>query len=174
MNYEIKPLQLIIENRHYNGDYGVGSVLESRHVFTLHQLSDSNNNNYGIITYYKEIGFCGNIKLRRDFLANIKTEIPFVVKLDKIQLFYELISEIKSNKNYKYDETHYSKTGFDFKKYNYMDVFIGDEKFETNDRSIFTKLNNIIDFENYSRLMDDYERVLSDTLEKTDNYNSCN
>ena len=99
-------------------------------------------------------------------LASICVEIPYLVKYDKINRFNELIDNIKSDINYKYNENHYSKDIFDPKYLNYMDIIIDNEEFETDDESIIEFLNDIIDIKSYSKLNDEYYAKISNILQK--------
>ena len=74
-------------------------------------------------------GVMGYIKIPK-----INVEIPYLVDSDKINKFNELITKIKGDINYKYNETHYTKERFDLKSLHYMDIIIDSEEYETDDK----------------------------------------
>ena len=155
-----------IKNRCYNGDYGIGSVFNHEYIFIIQQELDNPNQEYGIIKYSENIEFCCDEKLGSRDLASIHVEIPYLVENNKINKFNELISKIKSDMNYKYNENHYSKDKFDPKWLNYMDIIIDDEEYETDDLKILDKIYEIIDIQSCNKLTDEYYARMSNLMKK--------
>ena len=167
MNNEIKETNLTLRVRNYNGDYGIGSVFIEEFKLNVKQPSNNTNNDCGLVTFTETTGFCCNEKLGSNPLATIKTEIPFIVKHDKLNSFNVMIEKIKSDSNYKYNESHYATDKFDPKRLEYFDIIIDGEQFESNDDEVFKGLlNDIIDVEEISGLMDDYYQKLSIIMKK--------
>ena len=167
MNNEIKETNLTLRVRNYNGDYEIGSVFIEEFKLNVKQPSNNTNNDGGLVTFTETTGFCCNEKLGSNPLATIKTEIPFIVKHDKLNSFNVMIEKIKSDSNYKYNESHYATDKFDPKRLEYFDIIIDGEQFESNDDEVFKGLlNDIIDVEEISGLMDDYYQKLSTIMKK--------
>ncbi len=167
MNDNIKETKLIIRTRNYNGAYGIGSIFRHEYLFTVQQLLNNDNSKDGLIKYSENIEFCGNKKLGSNPLATIRVEIPFLVTYDNLNKLNDLINEIKNNADYKYNESHYTKDRFDPKSLNYVDIVIDDEEFETDDKNILSKLNDVINFKDFSGLNADYYQRISDLCRKT-------
>lgn len=165
MNNDVKETKLTIRVRNYNGDYGIGSVFNNEFNVVVKQLSNNANKEKGLITYTENIVFYCDENLGVNPLATIKTEIPFLVDWDKLIIFNEMIEKIKTNPNYKYNETHYATDKFDPKRLEYFDIIIDGEEFETDSDEIFkTILHDVIDVEEISGLMDDYYQKLSSIM----------
>ncbi len=156
-----------IKNRCYNGDYGIGSVFKREYVFIIEPSLDGTNQEYGLIKYSKYIDFCCDEKLGSSNLAKINIEIPYLVDSDKINKFNELITKIKGDINYKYNETHYTKERFDLKRLHYMDIIVDGEEYETDDESILDIINDIVDFQKYDELLDNYYQNIYDYMKKS-------
>lgn len=163
----IKETNFKIRRRCYNGDYGIGSIFSNEYVFIIQQLLDSTNQEDGLIKYSEIIEFCCDEKLGSSNLAKINVEIPYLVDSDKINKFNELITKIKNDRNYKYNETHYSKDKFDPKRLTYMDIIIDGEEYETDDESILDILNDIIDYKKINESTNDYYNKITDYIKKT-------
>ena len=79
-----------------------------------------------------------------------------------------MIKKIKSDPNYKYNESHYANDKFDPKRLEYFDIVIDGEEFESNDESVFsTLLHDVINVEEITALMDDYYQKLTQIMKKT-------
>lgn len=167
MNNEMKETKLTIRVRNYNGDYGIGSIFNNEFNVVAKQLVNNPNKEKGLIIYTENIGFCCDENLGSNPLATIKTEIPFLVDFDKFNIFNKMIEKIKTNPDYKYNETHYATDKFDPKRLEYFDITIDGEEFESNSDEIFkTILHDVIDVEEISGLMDDYYQKLSPIMRK--------
>jgi hypothetical protein len=166
-----KEVSLTVKIRRYNGDYGIGSIFKN--VFTI--VSSGN-----IIEYTEEIGLCSDTRIGTNKLSTIKTTIPFKVDDNKVKMFNDLIEKIKTNPDYKYNESHYAKVGFDHKKFKYADVIIDGEEFEVEPDDIFKVLFvDIINTYEYSQLMYDYYDKMTELFRKenkipTDDISSLN
>ena len=168
MNNEIKETNVTLRIRKYNGDYGIGSVFTEEFKLNVKQLADNSSNQDGLVVFTANTGFCCDLNLGANQLANIKTEIPFLVKNDKLTIFNEMIKKIKNDPNYKYNKSHYANDKFDPKRLEYFDIVIDGEEFESNDESVFsTLLHDVINVEEITALMDDYYQKLTPIMKKT-------
>lgn len=114
-------IRIEISNRHYNGDFGVGSVFEEKYSFEI----DNN------ICYSNSIkSFCSNEDLGGNILSNVNVSIPFILTENNIQELNNIINIIKNDSNYLYNENHYKKDSFDFNKFNYIDIAINEINYE--------------------------------------------
>lgn len=110
-------LKIEISNRHYNGDFGIGSIFEEKYAFQIdNNICHSNSTKL----------FCGNGELE----SSVNTSISFILKENDIQQLNDIIKAIQSNKNYLYNESHYKKDSFDFNRYSYVDVLINEINYE--------------------------------------------
>lgn len=159
MDSNSNETNLTIKIRKYNGKIAAGSILMIEHQFIAQKLIENNHN--GMIKYCKNIEFCCDEQLGANPSANIKIEIPYLVESDKINTFNNLINQIQNDPNYVYNETHYSKDGFDPKRLNYMDIIINNQEYETDDENIFNTLNDIVNIKECSDLMEEFYQKLS-------------
>ena len=167
MNNELKETNLTIRVRNYNGSYGIGSVFVEEFILNVKQLANNLNKQDGLVIFTANTGFCCDENLGANQLANIKTEIPFLVKYDKLNTFNGMVEKIKSDSNYKYSESHYANDKFDLKSLEYFDIIIDEEEFESNDDSVFnTLLHDVINVEEITTLMDDYYQKLTSIMKK--------
>lgn len=130
-------LKIEISNRHYNGDFGVGSIFEEKYSFEVDEnLCFSNSIK----------SFCNNEDLGGNVLSNVNVSIPFILKENEIQKLNNITSNIQSNSNYLYNESHYKKDFFDFNRYNYIDISINGISYELSikdDKSLINELNDL-------------------------------
>ncbi len=114
-------LRIEISNRHYNGDFGVGSIFEEKYSFEI----DEN------LCYSNSIkSFCNNEDLGSNNLSNVNVSIPFILNENDIQKLNNITNNIQNNSNYLYNESHYKKDSFDFNRYNYIDISINEINYE--------------------------------------------
>ncbi len=114
-------LRIEISNRHYNGDFGVGSIFEEKYSFEI----DEN------LCYSNSIkSFCNNEDLGSNILSNVNVSIPFILNENDIQKLNNITNNIQNNSNYFYNESHYKKDSFDFNGYNYIDISINEINYE--------------------------------------------
>lgn len=114
-------LRIEISNRHYNGDFGVGSIFEEKYSFEI----DEN------LCYSNSIkSFCNNEDLGSNILSNVNVSIPFILNKNDIQKLNNITNNIQNNSNYLYNESHYKKDSFDFNRYNYIDISINEINYE--------------------------------------------
>ena len=114
-------LRIEISNRHYNGDFGVGSIFEEKYSFEI----DEN------LCYSNSIkSFCNNEDLGSNILPNVNVSIPFILNENDIQKLNNITNNIQNNSNYLYNESHYKKDSFDFNRYNYIDISINEINYE--------------------------------------------
>ena len=114
-------LRIEISNRHYNGDFGVGSIFEEKYSFEI----DEN------LCYSNSIkSFCNNEDLGSNILSNVNVSIPFILNENDIQKLNNITNNIQNNSNYLYNESHYKKDSFDFNRYNYIDISINEINYE--------------------------------------------
>lgn len=157
MDNQMKETNIVIKLRNYNGTYGIGSIFNNEFNVFAKQLVNNPNKEKGLIIFTENIGFCCDEKLGSNPLATIKTEIPFSVDYDKFTIFNEMVEKIKTNPDYKYNESHYATDKFDPKRLEYFDIIIDGEDFESKSDEIFkTILHDVIDVEEISGVMDDY------------------
>ena len=130
-------LRIEISNRHYNGDFGVGSVFEEKYLFEIEEN----------VCYSNSIkSFCNNEDFGGNILSNVNVSIPFILKENDMQRLNNIINNIQSNSNYLYNESHYKKDSFDFNRYNYIDISINEINYELSvkdDESIINEINNL-------------------------------
>ena len=114
-------LRIEISNRHYNGDFDVGSIFEEKYSFEI----DEN------LCYSNSIkSFCNNEDLGSNILSNVNVSIPFILNENDIQKLNNITNNIQNNSNYLYNESHYKKDSFDFNRYNYIDISINEINYE--------------------------------------------
>lgn len=130
-------LRIEISNRHYNGDFGVGSVFEEKYLFEIEEN----------VCYSNSIkSFCNNEDFGGNILSNVNVSIPFILKENDIQKLNNITSNIQNNSNYLYNESHYKKDSFDFNRYNYINISINEINYELSvkdDESIINEINNL-------------------------------
>lgn len=127
-------MEIVISSRIYNGDLGVGNVLECKYSFYL-KGEESYINAKGVIM----VGDFRNDIENIDFII----QVP-ITKQEESEL-KEIIDIIKINKDFKYNPSHYAKDMFDFNMYSYEDVIINGEEYEIKkDNEIIKKLKVLI------------------------------
>lgn len=127
-------MEIVISSRCYNGDIGIGSILECKYSFCL-KGEKSYINAKGIIMVGDSRNEIDNI----DF----KIQVPITQK-EESEL-KEIIENIKINENFKYNPSHYAKDMFDFNMYSYDDIIINGEEYEIKkDNEILKKLKALI------------------------------
>ena len=148
------PLKYIeINERRYNGDYGKGSIFENINKFYFYGKT-------AIIS--SRIEFCLNESTRDK--AKVEVSIPFVMSGEEFIKLDEIVKEITSNNDYKYNESHYSKDTFDFKKFSYVDVIIEGIEYEilSND-NVLRELKKIIKCELSDNIVSQgYDKLIKD------------
>lgn len=129
-------IRIEISNRHYNGDFGVGSIFEEKYSFEIEEN----------LCYSNSIkSFCNNEDLSGNVLSNVNVSIPFILNENDIQKLSNITNNIQNNSNYLYNESHYKKDSFDFKRYNYIDISINRINYELSiedDESIINEIKN--------------------------------
>lgn len=127
-------LRIEISNRHYNGDFGVGSIFEEKYSFEI----DEN------LCYSNSIkSFCNNEDLGSNILSNVNVSIPFILNENDIQKLNNITNNIQDNSNYLYNESHYKKDSFDFNRYNYIDISINEINYELSIKDDERMINEI-------------------------------
>lgn len=132
----MEKLQII--KRHYNGDYGVGSIFEEKLSFEFNETLC----NAHILKF-----FCCNEDLGSNILSTVDIIVPFILSNDNIVQLNKLLNKIENTNDYIYNESHYKKEGFDFNKFNYADIIINNNNYElsiTNDIEILSEIENIL------------------------------
>lgn len=154
-----KEINIIIKIRNYNGSYGKGSIFEDK--TSIKYISNENDSN-ALCILRLDISFCLDESLGSNVLSSISNEIPMIINKETRDKFDLYIKNIKENKNYKYNESHYSKERFDPKKLNYVDIIIDDENFEIpSDDKIFFEIAKMFNIEFYNKiLMQNYNSIL--------------
>ena len=140
-------LKIQILKRHYNGDYGVGSIFTEKYIFEI-------ENNLCLANGIKT--FCCNEDFGSNILSNVDITIPFVLSENNFTKLNNVVDEIKTN-NYIYNESHYKKDGFDFNRYNYIDVIINDTNYELSvqtNSNIINELNEILLIQKIESILD--------------------
>lgn len=141
-------LRIEISNRHYNGDFGVGSIFEEKYLFEI----DEN------VCYSNSIkSFCNNENFGRNVLSNVNVSIPFVLKENDIQKLNNIANNIQNNSNYLYNESHYKKDSFDFNRYNYIDILINEINYELSikyDESIINEIKELFRINKIDKILD--------------------
>jgi len=112
--------EIIINKRLYNGCYGRGSNFKYEIKLLMH-------NNEAVIIFSKET--CTE-ETPKSLFGSLQMKYTFFLNDDERENITSIINEIKSNDEYKYNETHYKKEGFDVKWLHYIDVIINGEEFE--------------------------------------------
>lgn len=141
-------LKIEISNRHYNGDYGVGSIFEEKYFFEVKEnLCVSNS----IKT------FCNNDDFGENILSKVNVSIPFTLTENDMQKLNNIVNSIQNDSKYLYNESHYKKGTFDFNRYNYIDITINGAAYEIsikNDESILIELKNILKIAKINAILD--------------------
>lgn len=130
-------LTIEIRHRHYNGDYGTGSVFGEKYFFKIEE---------GLCTSHSIRTFCHNEELGGDILSSIDVSIPFSLEASDMEKIYNLVQNIQSNDDYLYNESHYRKDIFDFHKYSFIDVVINDKDYEISmetDENLIKELHQV-------------------------------
>ena len=143
-------LKIEISKRHYNGDFGVGSIFEEKYNFDIKEnLCISNSTK----------SFCNNDNFGENILSTINLSIPFILKDNDNQKLSEIIISIQNNSCYLYNKEHYNKDVFDFNRYNYIDIIINGINYE-----ILEKDNAILDSLKQILKIDEIDKILGSTL----------
>ena len=130
-------IRIEISNRHYNGDFGVGSIFEEKYSFEIEEN----------LCYSNSIkSFCNNEYLGGNVLSNVYVSIPFILNKNDIQKLSNITNNIQNNSNYLYNESHYKKDSFDFKRYKYIDISINETNYELSieeDKDLINEIKNL-------------------------------
>lgn len=142
-----------ISNRHYNGDFGVGSIFEEKYSFEI----DNN------ICYSNSIkSFCNNEDFGSNILSNVNVSIPFVLTENDIRKLNNITNNIQNNSNYLYNESHYKKDSFDFNRYNYIDISINGIDYELSIKDNEITINEIKDLFKINKI----DEILNNSINK--------
>ena len=146
-------LRIEISNRHYNGDFGVGSIFEEKYSFEI----DEN------LCYSNSIkSFCNNEDLGSNILSNVNVSIPFILNENDIQKLNNITNNIQKNSNYLYNESHYKKDSFDFNRYNYIDISINEINYELSIKDDESIINEIKDLFKINKI----DEILNNSINK--------
>ena len=146
-------LRIEISNRHYNGDFGVGSIFEEKYSFEI----DEN------LCYCNSIkSFCNNEDLGGNILSNVNVSIPFILNENDIQKLNNITNNIQNNSNYLYNESHYKKDSFDFNRYNYIDISINEINYELSIKDDERIINEIKELFKINKI----DEVLNNSINK--------
>lgn len=146
-------LRIEISNRHYNGDFGVGSIFEEKYSFEI----DEN------LCYSNSIkSFCNNEDLGSNILSNVNVSIPFILNENDIQKLNNITNNIQNNSNYLYNESHYKKDSFDFNRYNYIDISINEINYELSIKDDESIINEIKDLFKINKI----DEILNNSINK--------
>ena len=146
-------LRIEISNRHYNGDFGVGSIFEEKYSFEI----DEN------LCYSNSIkSFCNNEDLGSNILSNVNVSIPFILNENDIQRLNNITNNIQNNSNYLYNESHYKKDSFDFNRYNYIDISINEINYELSIKDDENIINEIKDLFKINKI----DEILNNSINK--------
>lgn len=141
-------LKIEILNRHYNGDFGVGSIFEEKYSFEIEE-------NLCISNSIKT--FCNNDDFNRNILSKISISIPFILQENDMQKLDNMINNIQNDNNYLYNESHYKKYSFDFNRYNYVDIVINGIEYEMSikeNETILNELKKVLKIEEIDKILD--------------------
>ena len=131
-------IRIEISNRHYNGDFGVGSIFEEKYSFEIEEK----------LCYSNSIkSFCNNEDLDGNVLSKVNVSMPFILNENDIQKLSNITNSIQNNSNYLYNESHYKKDSFDFNRYKYIDISINDINYELSiedDESIINEIKKML------------------------------
>lgn len=132
-----KGIELLINIRNYNGSISVGSILERKIKFNII------NSNKAMTTCILRFSLDEN----QEKTAICKFTYDFLIDKNEKEELIKILEEIKKDKKYKYNESHYKKEIFDINYLNYMDIIINNENYEAkfNDELILN-LRKIINF----------------------------
>lgn len=132
-------LKIEVSNRHYNGDFGVGSIFDEKYDFEI-------DGNLCISNSKKT--FCSNEKVGGNVLSSVNISFPIILKESNKQQINNIVKTIKSNADFIYNEYHhYKKDSFDFNRYNYIDVKIDGKSYEIsviNDEKLLNELKKLL------------------------------
>ena len=142
-------LRIEISNRHYNGDFGVGSIFEEKYSFEIDENICYSNSNKS---------FCNNEDLGSNILSNVNVSIPFILNENDIQELNNITNNIQNNSNYLYNESHYKKDSFDFNRYNYIDISINEINYELSikdEESIINEIKDLFKINKIAEILND-------------------
>ena len=155
-------LRIEISNRHYNGDFGVGSIFEEKYSFEI----DEN------ICYSNSIkSFCNNEDLGGNILSNVNVSIPFILNENSIQKLNTITNSIQSNSNYLYSESHYKKDSFDFNRYNYVDISINEINYELSIKDDERIINEIKELFKINKIDEILNNLINKIISMESDYN---
>lgn len=155
-------LRIEISNRHYNGDFGVGSIFEEKYSFEI----DEN------LCYSNSIkSFCNNEDFGGNVLSNVNVSIPFILKENDIQKLNNITNNIQSNSNYLYNESHYKKDSFDFNRYNYIDISINETSYELSIKDDESIINEIKDLFRINKIDEILNGAINNIISMESGYN---
>ena len=142
-----------ISNRHYNGDFGVGSIFEEKYSFKI----DEN------MCYSNSIkSFCNNEDFGGNILSNVNVSIPFVLTENDIRKLNNITNNIQNNSNYLYNESHYKKDSFDFNRYSYIDISRNGIDYELSIKDDEITINEIKDLFKINKI----DEILNNSINK--------
>ena len=152
-------LRIEISNRHYNGDFGVGSIFKEEYLFEI----DKN------LCYSNSIkSFCNNEEFGGNILSNVNVSIPFILTENDIQKLNNITDNIQNNSNYLYNESHYKKDSFDFNRYNYIDISINENNYELSIKDDENIINEIKDLFKINKI----DEILNVSIKKINSMES--
>lgn len=141
-------LKIEISKRHYNGDFGVGSIFEEKYAFEIEE-------NLCISNSIKT--FCNNEDFNDNILSKISASIPFILQENDMKKLDNMINNIKNDSNYLYNESHYKKDSFDFNRYNYVDITINGIDYEMSikeNKTILNELKKVLKIEKIDKILE--------------------
>ncbi len=141
-------LKIEISKRHYNGDFGVGSIFEEKYAFEIEE-------NLFISNSIKI--FCNNEDFNDNILSKISASIPFILQENDMKKLDNMINNIKNDSNYLYNESHYKKDSFDFNRYNYVDITINGIDYEMSikeNKTILNELKKVLKIEKIDKILE--------------------
>ena len=127
-------MNIKIKYRHYNGDFGEGSILNEEYSF---KIKDN------ICTSSGSKDFCSNLKFRKNNLSSVSITMPFEIDDKSIERITKIIETIQKNKEYVYNEKRFNVDSFDFNKYYYTDIFVDDNHYELSNRNDLNILDEL-------------------------------
>lgn len=152
-------IRIEISNRHYNGDFGVGSIFEEKYSFEINEN----------LCYSNSIkSFCNNEDFGGNILSNVNVSIPFILNENDIQKINDIVNNVQCNSNYLYNESHYNKDFFDFNRYNYIDMSINEISYELSIKDDEKIINEIKDLFRINKI----DEILNTLIDKINSMES--
>jgi|GEM_PF-3233876 len=155
-------MKIVLSKRFYNGDCGVGSVFESSLQLEI------NDDILTLLKYHKK--YCVSEIAKEDMatkFANVNMEVEYCFSQNSINKIKIFVNTIQNNSDYVWNETHYSKTKFDFKRTSYFDITIDGNEYELlNENPLLEELLELVSYNDFdaTQIISNYEMLYNEKI----------